>query len=132
MTPYEYISALNQIEELASNHAMNYLILLAAFVLVTHFVGSTLNRVQVVFLCTLYSIFLFPPIGGQISAIHRMNVLGNHFYQEHGQIVVELYLLPTSRVLHWAADYVAPIVFATGWVLSLIYMYHVRRAAKTA
>ncbi len=120
MTEYELADLFTSLSAEAGRSTMDFVTVLFAYLVVAHFVGATLDRLYVVIVTVIYSMFAIWPILGTYQAGSMMYTV-THAHPE------------LSQSLGLSVDFnpglVPFVVLGSAWVLSLAYMYRVRRTA---
>ncbi len=121
MTEYELADLFTSLSAEAGRSTMDFVTVLFAYLVVAHLVGATLDRAYVAIVTVIYSIFAIWPILGTYQAGSMMY----NITQAHQEL---------SQTLGLSVDfnpgYVPFVVLGSAWILSLAYMYRVRKNAS--
>ena len=120
MTEYELADLFTSLSAEAGRSTMDFVTVLFAYLVVAHFVGTTLDRWNIGILTGLYSIFAIWPILGTYQAGTMMYTVTN----AHPEV---------SQAIGVSVDFnpgIVPfVVLGAAWILSLAYMYRLRKSA---
>ncbi len=119
MNEYEALEALYTVRATTSSDAMSFVTMLFAYLAAAYVVGPNLSRFQVWTITILYTMFITMPINGVLAGLHDI-----------GQMTQPFRDAPPARSDWVRYGYVA--VLWLGWLVSLIFMYQTRRAARKA
>lgn len=119
MTEYELADLFTSLSAEAGRSTMDFVTVLFAYLVVAHFVGATLDRVYVAIVTMVYSMFAIWPILGTYQAGSMMYTIT----QAHPELSQSL-----SLSVDFNPGFVPFVVLGTAWVLSLAYMYRVRKS----
>ena len=123
MSHLEYIELINTFSVTIAGHTMNFFAILAAYLVTAFFVGPRLGRFQVWSLTALYSLFCFFPISTVVSDIYRAGRLADELVHKYPDaagyypVEIDVAVLQVSLT----------VIFIAAWVLSIAFMYNVRR-----
>ena len=126
MTAAEIADLLLTTQDLVAQTAMDFTSILFAYILVAHFAGPTLSRVQILLITTLYSLFLVAVASGFLSTINQLIFLTTEFHRLHPHEAAGL-AAATDTPLDNALGFINALVLFGGWALSLAYMATTRR-----
>jgi hypothetical protein len=130
MTAAEIADLLLATQDLSAQTAMDFTSILFAYILVAHFAGPTLSRVQILLITTLYSLFLVAVASGFINTINQLIFLKTEFHRLHPHEASGLasgLAAATDTPLDNALGFINALVLFGGWALSLAYMATTRR-----
>ena len=123
MSEAEFIELIEMGFNDAAFHAMNYVSILFAFLIMAYLVGRRLSKFQVWSVSILYSIFIILPAFGTIRTFALATKLIGSFHVEYPE--------PASNYFPFysVADLftlLISIVLAAAWVLSIIFLLNSR------
>ncbi|NKC01221.1 MAG: hypothetical protein GKR90_22370 [Pseudomonadales bacterium] len=119
MTEYELADLFISLSAEAGRSTMDFVTVLFAYLVLAHFVGATLDRIYIVIVTLIYTMFAIWPILGTYQAGSMMFEIT----QAHPQISHSLGL-----AVDFNPGYVPFVVLGSAWALSLAYMYRIRRS----
>ena len=121
MTEYELADLFTSLSAEAGRSTMDFVTVLFAYLVVAHFVGASLMYVAIV--NVIFSIFAIWPILGTYQAGSMMYTV-THAHPELSQSL--------GLSVDFNPGHVPFVVLGSAWILSLAYMYRVRRNASPA
>ena len=123
MTEYELADLFTSLSAEAGRSTMDFVTVLFAYLVVAHFVGASLDRIYVAIVNVIFSVFAIWPILGTYQAGSMMYAV-THAHPELSQSL--------GLSVDFNPGYVPFVVLGSAWILSLAYMYRVRRNASPA
>ncbi len=129
MTEYELIDLLAVLRAEVGRASMDLVTVMFGYLVCAHFIGASLSRTFVVVLTVLYSLFAFFPIFGVMTSLQHMSLVSD------ANTAVLQGLNPAASFepgqLVWVVPTFGLILFCA-WLMSLGYMYRVRKIAHVA
>ena len=122
MSEFELISLFNAWGNTLLGTSTLYLSVLFAYFVVAHLVGSSLTRLQLWIISSIYSLLMF----SGLIAIHNQSTTMVHFS-------VELQKMDSNYVSAMPEDYeiLITVVYSTAFLASLYYMFNQRKAGSS-
>ena len=117
MTEYELADLFTSLSAEAGRSTMDFVTALFAYLVVAHLVGATLERIYVIILTTIYTMFVVWPILGTYQAGTVMYHVTNAHPEQSAALGISVDFNP---------GFVPFFVLGAAWLLSLIYMARVR------
>ena len=125
MPTSELLDLLNSLQAEAGRSTMDFVTVLFGYLVCAHFIGAGLSRTYVLLLTALYTVFCMFPLMGTTIAMATISAL-NVSHQ------TELSALGLADLRGGATVPFLPVAtYALAWLMSLGYMYRVRKAART-
>jgi hypothetical protein len=119
MTEYELADLVTSLSAEAGRSTMDFVTVLFGYLVCAHFIGATLDRTYVLIVSVIYSMFAIWPILGTFQAGNMMHSV-THANSEVSQTL-------GLAVTEFDPSLVPFVVLGSAWVLSLAYMYRVRK-----
>ncbi len=119
MTEYELADLFTSLSAEAGRSTMDFITVLFAYLVLAHFVGATLDRAYIAIVTVIYSMFAIWPILGTYQAGSMMYAVTQAHPQLSQSLGVSVDFIP---------GFVPFVVLGSAWVLSLTYMYRVRKS----
>ena len=116
MSEYEILDLLSSYHQTVVTVSMAFLAICSGFAVMIHFIGRKLNPIQLVLVAVAYSAYLALPVIGIFGAVNRRTYLLN-----------ELKRLSGTEVGETATIFYHPLVFIVIWLLTIYYVWYVRR-----
>jgi len=125
MPTSELLNLLNSLQAEAGRSTMDFVTVLFGYLVCAHFIGAGLSRAYVLLLTALYTLFCTFPLAGTTVAMTTIAALNaNH---QAGLSALGLADLHAEA----GVAYVPAATYALAWLMSLGYMYRVRKAARS-
>jgi len=122
VTEFELIETWYLTRQILANSFVTISTTVFAYVIVSHFVGKALNSGVAVMLTTIYSLFLFGPVGDRLFDLSRRWRVAVEYVERFPEGVVINGVPPTITIYIFG---MAPILLA--WALSIYYFHFVIR-----
>ena len=125
MSEAEFIEISIAIQAEGGRAFMDFVTVLFGYLAATHFLGPRMSLIFAALITALYSAFLVFPAVSVTHVLHRASEMGRD-YLEFG---LDSAIYGPQALLTWT--YLPAIVIFLGWAISIGYMVHVRRGART-
>ncbi len=121
MSEYEFIILISLLRQEAAGFQWQFFSIWSAYMLVVYFVGRKFPNVYVYILTLLYTVFVIVPTMGFLLAM------------ENQYSLIELYLAayPDSAIVNTEplnTPLLILLVNSLGWAISIVFMFHIRKA----
>ena len=124
MTEYEYIDLIISARESLGEHGMVYCSFLFGYLAVAYFVGASLTKTQVNILTLFYGILApFPAVAAYETSREYVSLYKAYVAAYDNQVIEPTFLID---VIHFAP----PFLLST-WLVSVYFMYQIRKNAPT-
>lgn len=121
MSEYEFISLISLLRQEAAGFQWQFFSIWSAYMLVIYFIGRKFPNTYIYILTLLYTVFEIVPTMGFLLAM------------ENQYSLIELYLqaYPDSAIVSKEPLNIPLVIFlvnSLGWVISIVFMFHTRKA----
>ena len=123
MSEYELLDLMTSLQAEGGRAFMDFVTVLFGYLVVAHFIGPNLTRSFVLGLSAAYSLFAIFPAWAVMNVILQSQRL----LQVYGEMEVAPWMGSSGLGL----SFLPPIAILIGWLISLGYMYRVRRATRS-
>ena len=121
MSEYEVLELISTYREEGGFHVMNFAAAMFGYVAAAYFVGKSLTRFQTISITILYSLFVPGPMAACYEATVSMRTLSSTYADQYATAV-------SASGLDNFAPIIVPGTIIIGWIISIVFMYQVRKA----
>ena len=121
MTEYEVLDLLSTYRSEGAYHVMNFAAAMFAYVVAAYFVGKKLSLFQTIAITVLFCLF----VPGPILGVHESVSAVTYLVQTYG---IEFESIDATSKIAAFAPTVVPGTILLGWIISIAFMYQVRKS----
>jgi hypothetical protein len=122
MTEYEVLDLISTHRTEGGFHVMNFAAAMFGYLAAAYFVGTKLSRLQTIAITFLFCLFVPGPMAAAHDAALSITYLTNTYGTQFESV------LESAKTLGTIAPTVVPATIVAGWIVSMLFMWQIRRS----